>query len=128
MNKALPAKIMVIGDDSHFCYLMRRYVRESSHPMVFAYAHDNYIEMAQQTHPAAIVLEASLPGSASWQALKALKASPEVSCIPIILCSWEDERAHGGENGVDVYLRMPILFNDFMNALARVGISVDPVD
>ena len=128
MNKALLAKIMVIGDDSHFCYLMRRYVRESSHPLVFAYTHDNFVEMAQQTHPAAIVLEASLPGSASWLALKALNASPAVNYIPIILCSWEDEGVRGVENGADIYLRMPILFNDFLNALARVGIPVDLAD
>ena len=122
MNKALLAKIMVIGDDSHFCYLMRRYVRESSHPLVFSYAHDNFLEIAQQAGPAVIVLEANLQGSASWQALRTLKSSPEVNCIPIILCSWEDEEARGLETGADVYLRMPILFNDFIDALARIGI------
>lgn len=122
MAQALPAKIMVVGNDAHFCYLMRRYVRESLCSLVFAYPNENILELTQQAHPAAIILEVNPPGTMSWLALHALKSDPEVSHIPVILCSWQDDETRGSHEGADVCLRMPILYSDYLGALQRVGI------
>ena len=126
MNQALPAKIMVVGNDSHFCYLMRRYIRESSCSLIFAYPNENILEVTRQANPAAIILEIYPPGTMGWLALRTLKSNPDVSSIPVILCSWQDEEPRGINEGAEVYLRMPILYNDYLGALQQVGIPVGP--
>jgi DNA-binding response OmpR family regulator len=49
-----------------------------------------------------------------------LKSDPEAGRIPVIVCSWQDESVRGLAEGADVYLRMPILYNEFGAALTAV--------
>ena len=122
MNEAATATIMVVGDDSSFCYLMRRYVKKSAHQIVFAYLSEDALALAQREKPAAIVLEVGFPGTMGWEVLRALRADQVTCDIPVVLCSWLDEEEHGLEEGADVYLRKPILYEDFSMALADIGI------
>jgi CheY-like chemotaxis protein len=123
MDQALPAKIMVIGDDTNFCYLMRRYIRESCCSLVPIHTVENILEVALQANPAAIILEINPHTTMGWLALRSLKSNPEVSHIPVILCSWQDDEPRGISEGADIYLRMPILYDDYLGALQRVGIQ-----
>lgn len=122
MNQRVSSSIMVIGTDLHFCYLMRRYVRESDHPLLFSGPDDKAFDLAQREKPAIIVMEAGLCDSTGQQMLKALKGNPCTGNIPVILCSWHDEDLHKIEEGADVYLRMPILYGDFLATLADLHI------
>jgi CheY-like chemotaxis protein len=122
MDQAIQASIMVIGDDSHFCYLMRRYVRESAHQVVFANLDNDAQELARHSKPVAIILQVDLPGTRGWQVLRAIKADQTTSNIPIVLCSWLDEAQRGLDEGGAIYLRMPILYQDFEAALANLNI------
>jgi len=123
MNQT-PATIMVIGNDSHFCYLMRRYVKKSAQRTVFAYLGEDALALAQREKPAAIVLEVDLPGTRGWDVLRALKADPATCHIPVILCSWLDEKERSKEEGAEAYLREPILYEDFLTTLTDVGIRL----
>jgi len=122
MNQAANARIMVIGSDSHFSYLMRRYVRTSSHQIILVNLCEDVLVLAQREKPAAIVLEADLPDNLGWHTLRALKADQTTGKIPVILCSWLDEKERGLKEGADVYLRMPILYEDFGVALSHIGL------
>lgn len=109
--------IMVIGNNAHFCYLMRRYIRKSKFQILFSTLGDEALILAQREKPDAIVLEAIGSESLSWQLLRALKRHPETQTIPVVLCSWHDETKHGNQEGASVCLRMPILYADFEAAL-----------
>jgi len=122
MNQRISASIMVIGTDLHFCYLMRRYVRESDHPLLFSGPDEKAFDLAQHEKPAIIVMEAGLHDSRAQQMLTALKTNPCTCEIPVILCSWHDEDLHRLEEGADVYLRMPILYGDFLATLTDLNI------
>ncbi len=113
MDQAANTRIMVIGDDSHFCYLMRTYVRKSDHQIVFAYLGEDALELAQSEKPAAIVLEVGMSGSAGWLLLRKLKCDQITGDIPIVICSWMDQEKRAGEQGASACLRMPILYEDF---------------
>jgi CheY-like chemotaxis protein len=115
-------KIMVVGDDSSFCYLMRRYALKSAHPIVFAYLGEDALALAQRENPAAIVLEVGLPGTMGWDVLRLLRAHQATCNIPVVLCSWLDEGDCSLHEDADVYLRKPILYEDFLAALADVGV------
>lgn len=114
--------IMVIGADLHFCYLMRRYVRESAHPLLFAGPDEKALEMAEHQKPAMIILEAGLLDAKGQHMVKALKLNQYTCKIPIVICSWHDEGTDNIEEGADIYLRMPILYGDFLDTINHLGV------
>ena len=118
MDQSANNRIMIVGGNSHFSYLMQRYVRTSAHQIISANLGEDVLTKARCEKPAAIVLEVDLPETIGWHTLQALKADQEVGGIPVIVCSWLDEEARSQEQGADYFLRMPILYADFETALA----------
>jgi two-component system, chemotaxis family, response regulator PixH len=123
MEQAKKASIMVIGADSHFCYLMRRYVKKSANEIIFAYLGDDALALAVREMPAAIVLEIDQPNNNGWTLLHALKNNTITQKIPIVLCSWLDDASFCLEEGADAYLRKPFLYEDFLGALNNLGVG-----
>ncbi len=116
--------ILVIGFDADFCYLMQRYVRISKHRLVTVHQDEDAVREARRAEPAAIIVEIGLPGRLGLQALHALQAERDTRRIPIIACSWQqDEEPPSPAEGISVCLRMPILYEQFKDALAAVGIA-----
>ncbi len=122
MSQRVSASILVIGTDLHFCYLMRRYVRKSAHPLLFSAPDEAALDLIEREKPAIIVMEAGLLDPKGRQMIKTLKENEYTCEIPIVLCSWQDEVAHKPEEGADVYLRMPILYGDFIATLDNLKI------
>jgi len=123
MNRAAPDSIMVIGNDAHFCYLMQSYIRESSHQAVIASLIDDVLTLARREQPTAIIMEIDHPGNLGWYMLRELKSEMATSCIPVVLCSWLDEQTRGIAEGAAAYLRMPILYKDFISVLYEIGLN-----
>ena len=111
---------MIIGRDSHFSYLMQRFVRTSAHQAIPANPGDDALALAKREKPIAIVLEVDAPETTGWRVLRTLKSDPEAGKIPVMVCSWQDESARGLAERADVCLRMPILYTDFEAALATI--------
>ncbi len=118
MDQSTNKRVMVVGGDSHFSYLMQRYVRTSAHQIVPANLGEDVLSVARCEKPCAIVLEVDLPDSIGWKTLRSLKTDPEVCKIPVIVCSWLDQETRGLVEGADIYLHMPVLYADFEAALA----------
>jgi adenylate cyclase len=118
MDQTANSRIMIVGGDAHFSYLMQRYVRMRSHQIVCANLGEDVLSLARSEKPAAIVLEVGQPETIGWQTLRDLKADPDVAGIPVIVCSWLDEEARSLAEGADIYLSMPVLYADFGAALA----------
>lgn len=128
MEKSTGAKIMVIGDDSNFCYLIRRFARQSSHEVAFAYSHEDAFALARRENFSAVIIEVDVTRSNGWSLLQALKSDEVTGSIPVILCSWIDnvEDFRSRDLKPDVHLKKPILYEDFVTALNHIGIQ--PVD
>lgn len=120
MDQTSNNRIMIVGGDSHFSYLMQRYVRRSAHQIISANLGEDLLALARCQKPVAIVLEVDLPETIGWQILQALKADPDVGKIPVMVCSWLDEEARALAEGADIYLRMPILYADFGAVLESI--------
>ena len=118
MDQTANNLIMIIGGDSHFTYLMQRYVKTSAHQIVFAALGEDVLAQAKCEKPTAIVLVVDPPEAIGWHTLQVLKTDQEVGNTPVIVCSWLDEEAHSLELGADFFLHMPILYADFEAALA----------
>ncbi len=124
MSRTASASIMVIGADSYFSYLMRRYVRTSAHQIQFANPGEDVLTTIRRERPVAIILGAGIPDALRRQVLHELKGDQATCEIPVILCSWQEEAPSVQVEGADLCLRMPILYEDFVAALARVGVLV----
>lgn len=122
MNQELSSSIMIIGSDLHFCYLLKRFVRESAHPLLFSGPDEKALNMAVKGRPALIILEDGPADTTSREMIKTLKKNVDTCKIPIVLCSWHEAElcSTGGE--ADIYLRMPILYPDFLAILTKMGI------
>ena len=120
MDQTTNKRIMIVGGDPHFLYLMQRFVRTSAHQMVPVNLGDDVLALVRDEKPLAIVLEVDLPETVGWHTLRTLKSDPDVGRIPVIACSWLDESARGLGEGASVYLRMPIIYSDFEVALASI--------
>ncbi len=116
--------LMVVGDDASFCYLMQRYAKKAAYPVVTAHFAEDALGMALHQTPVVVIVELDTPGEKGLQILNALKAHPLTRAIPVILCSWTEEAAHCLDEGAAVYLRKPILYDDFQAALTDVGVDV----
>ena len=117
MNQSINNRVMIVGGNAHFSYLMQRYVRTSDHQVISANLGEDVLALARREKPVAIVLEVDRPETIGWHTLRALKADPDVGGIPVIVCSWLDEEALGRAEGAYIFLRMPILYADFGVAL-----------
>ena len=70
----------------------------------------------------AVILDVRLPRMDGWDVLRAIKADPETSAIPVVVVSVLDERAKGLALGAAEYLVKPTSRDDVMAALARVRV------
>jgi len=125
MNHFDLSSIMIVGEDSHFCYLLRSYIRRSAHQALLYHPADEVLEIAQREHPAVIILDVDLSGMGGWNLLRVLKTHSETREIPVMICSWLDEKDRGAQEGANITLRMPILYGEFVEALNAVGVSAD---
>ena len=123
MNRTAPGSILVSGNDAHFCYLMQSYIREYSHQALITSLMDDVLTLARREHPVAIIMEIDHADNVGCQLLRELKSDMTTSCIPVVLCSWLDEQKRGTEEVAAAYLRMPILYKDFITALTDIGLS-----
>ena len=122
MSDAPTSTIMIIGNDTDFCYLMQRYVRQSGHRMIVSGTNEEATAVAQRERPAAVVLEADVPKAAGWNVLQALKADATTRDIPVLICSWLDEEERSLARGATGHLRKPVLYEDFLAALRCAGV------
>ncbi|NET34155.1 MAG: response regulator [Cyanothece sp. SIO1E1] len=69
------------------------------------------IAAATKQRPDVIVLDVVLPGCSGFEVCRELKAAPDTSNIPVILCSTkggEMDKFWGMKQGADAYLAKPV--------------------
>jgi len=120
MDRISDKRIMIVGGDSNFLYLMRRYVRRSAFEIISVNLGEDLLGLARKQRPIAIILELDQPETIGWQMLRTLKTDPVSGNIPVIVCSWLDDESHALTEGANSYLRMPILYTDFETALGSI--------
>lgn len=113
---------MIVEDDINSMCLMERFTCISGCCPLSTARGENVLIIAEQERPAAIFLEIRLPGISGWEILHDLKADPITCRIPVIICTALNEAARAREAGAG-YLHKPVYYQDFLTALAEVGID-----
>ena len=109
---------LIVEDDMPCVYLWRRYTKESGFRPISTSSGREALELAQREPPSLVVLDVMLPDIEGWEVLQALKADPATRDIPVLICSGFYEKERSLAEGADGYLQKPVLYDNFVEALA----------
>jgi CheY-like chemotaxis protein len=125
VTMSLPSvpKVMLVEDDPQFVYLIQRYARSSGCQVIHVDSISQTVLLAQKELPNLILLDLALNGTDDWhgqsrQVLQALKADPITCKIRVFVCSASEVATRGWEDYADGCLLKPVMYEDFMAALA----------
>lgn len=99
---------LVVDDDPRSAELVGLSLRDAGYVVVYAGNGVEALAKASALRPSAISLEVLLPGGDGWAVLRALKADPDLSGVPVVLVSALDERERGLREGAYEVLIKPI--------------------
>jgi len=114
---------IIVEDDLQSLYLMERYIKRTGFRPLFTTQGEKALALVRQERPVVVVLDLGLPGMNGWEVLRALKADATTRDIPVILYSGLNEVENGLEAGAAAYLRKPVYYQDFLDALKKAGIK-----
>jgi PAS domain S-box-containing protein len=100
--------VLVIDDDTNACDLISRVVAREGFRVVTASSGEQGLRLAKTLRPTLITLDVMLPKTDGWSVLAALKRSPELRDIPVIMITMVDDRNLGYALGASEYLTKPV--------------------
>jgi two-component system cell cycle response regulator DivK len=103
--------ILLVDDDADSRFLYAQYLTSvPGYRVAEAADGGQAIELAVRLHPDVVVMDLTLPRVTGWDAVGALRASPETRHIPIILLTGNAQsRARAAAEGVAAVLIKPCL-------------------
>ncbi len=124
----MPQTIMIAAHDPNITYLLQRYAEESGFRTVSACQGKDVLDLAHQAHPALIILDVELPGTAGRKLLHGLHAAAATRNIPVVLYSGlddtPDDLPDAAVAGAGVAGRLPkaVMYDDFIAMLEHAGV------
>jgi CheY-like chemotaxis protein len=119
---------LIAAHDPWFIQLLRIYSEESGFHVAQVYEGQDVLPMIYQEKPAAIFLQADLPGKIKgWEVLRSLKADPLACQIPVFVFSWSGHGASEAitdplKEGAAAHLQEPVTYEIFQDALRKAGV------
>ena len=111
--------ILVIDDGAESRRLLRLHLEKSGWRVATAGSGNEGLRLARQLKPMAITLDVMMPGLDGWAVLEVLKADPELSGIPVVMCTIVDDKKRGYALGANDYLVKPIDRSRLLTILTR---------
>jgi len=111
--------ILVIDDDAEACEIIRRFLEKDGFNVVTALSGEDGLRLAHKLKPAAITLDAMMPGMDGWSVLRALKVDPVLHNVPVVMLTMVDDKSKGYALGATDYLTKPVDRDRLHKALAR---------
>ena len=115
--------ILIIEDDEKSRKLVRDVLGLKGYRTVETDTAEEGIRVAQQQHPALILMDIHLPGMNGIEALRSLRRDVATSAIPVIAVTasvMNDQRQQVTDAGFNALERKPINIADFLKTVRRV--------
>ena len=115
--------ILIIEDDEKSRKLVRDVLGLKGYRTVETDTAEEGIRMAQQQHPALILMDIHLPGMNGIEALQSLRRDISTSAIPVIAVTasvMNNEQHQIMRAGFDALERKPLSIADFLKTVRRV--------
>lgn len=111
--------VLIIENDQNTLELYQRFLKRF-YRVISCSNESDALELAQNQPVSTIVLEPASPNDQGWALLEKLRAMPQTTGIPVILCSTQDARRRGTELGATLFLLKPVLPNALHAAIRQV--------
>ena len=115
--------ILIIEDNEKNRKLVRDVLQVKGYKTIESETAEEGIQLAQESHPALILMDIQLPGMDGITALKQLRADPttkNISVIAITASAMTHNRTTMLAEGFDGYQTKPISLKDFLGEVVRV--------
>ncbi len=83
--------VLVVDDDANARAILESYIEDFGCRVVAVDSGEQALEIARRIRPDLITLDLMMPGLDGWAVLQALREDPELSHIPVAICSMADE-------------------------------------
>ena len=129
-------EILLVEDNPHDAELALRalkkrnlinnvvWVRDGAAALEFIFGSDESSKKPISNPPKAILLDLKLPKIDGVEVLRQLKSNPKTRTIPVVVLTSsreEQDLVRSYELGVNSYIVKPVNFDDFSEAVARLG-------
>jgi CheY-like chemotaxis protein len=125
----MPLTCLIAAHDPWFIQLLRIYSEESGFRVVQVYEGQDVLPMIYQEKPAAVFLQADIPGRLKgWEVLNLIKSDSVACTIPVLVFSWVSHMGTEDLNGAlmdgaAAHLQEPVTYEVFQDALKKVGVG-----
>ena len=116
---ASPKLILVIDDDKLAFHLYNRYLTVQPYQLIEVHDSRIAIQTARKLRPALILLDVLLPNVDGWEVLQTLKVNPDISHIPVVVCSVWNEPEMALSLGADDFIMKPVLRQNLLEVIER---------
>jgi len=99
--------------------------RDGAEAVDFLFGRGKYANRDLNVMPAVILLDLKLPKIEGLEVLRQIRSNPKTKLLPVVILtsSAEDQdRIKSYSLGANSYVRKPVNFNDFVQAVAQLGI------
>jgi len=117
--------ILSIDDDEKVIGLYSRYLAPHGYEVIPLTDPTIALEQIKLIKPFAITLDIMMPHKDGWQVIQEVKSDPELSSIPIIICSISEDQERAYQLGVADYLVKPILEEELVAVVKTLSINED---
>jgi CheY-like chemotaxis protein len=114
-----PLRVLVVEDNPGVAELYKRYLAPMGWVVHVVADPRLAAEVARRNQPDAIVLDVMMPKSDGWTVLAQLRAQPETTSTPVVVCSVVDDPELALTLGASAYLRKPVSRSQLIAALRR---------
>jgi len=119
--------VIIAVSDPHILYLLQRYAEESGFRTISASGDQDVLTLlAQQANPALIILDVESSGATGQKMWQGLRVEAAARHIPVVAYSCLDDPAEEWSEGVADCLPNSVMYDDFVAALKRAGVWLEP--
>lgn len=100
-------------------------VRDGVEALDYLFATGAYAARDPNTLPQIVLLDLKLPRLGGLEVLERLRANPKTKLLPIVILTSsteEGDRLSGYTRGANSYIRKPVDFQEFVEAVAHIGL------
>jgi CheY-like chemotaxis protein len=119
LQPANAATVLVIDDDANTRDLMQRSLTKEGYRVALASSGPQGLEMATKIQPAVVLLDVIMPGMDGWAVLTALKNTPAIAEIPVIMMTILDDQNLAFSLGAADYVAKPVAWEQLNALLAK---------